>query len=52
MLTSHFLKVFATFVAMIAIGLAGVYLVNTYGKTEAPQASTESGIEVSATLAE
>jgi hypothetical protein len=34
----HFFKLLATFVALIGLGLAGVYLVNTYGQGEATTA--------------
>ena len=40
----HFLKALTLFVVMIALGLAGVYLVNTYGKAEAPQANTSENL--------
>jgi hypothetical protein len=39
MVTMHFIKVLGTFVAMIALGLAGVYLVNRYGQEAATTAS-------------
>lgn len=44
-MTKHFLKVLATFVGMIALGLVGVYLVNTYGQAEAPQANTGESVD-------
>jgi hypothetical protein len=39
MVTNHFIKVLATFVVMIALGLAGVYLVNKYGQEPTATAS-------------
>jgi len=35
-MTSHFIRLLTIFVVLIALGLAGVYLVNTYGQDEAP----------------
>lgn len=36
----HFLRILTLFVALIGLGMAGVYLVNKYGKAEVPQANT------------
>ena len=44
-MTKHFLRTLATFMAMIALGLVGVYLVNNYGQEEAPQANTGESVD-------
>ena len=44
MVTMHFIKVLAAFMAMIALGLAGVYLVNQYGQEPAATATTPACI--------
>lgn len=33
-MTSHFFKILTIFAVMIALGLAGVFLVNNYGQEE------------------
>ncbi|MFA6257033.1 MAG: hypothetical protein WCT29_03385 [Candidatus Paceibacterota bacterium] len=38
----HFVKILATFTAMIALGMVGIYLVNMYGKDEGTRAGTET----------
>ncbi len=44
-MTSHFFRLLTIFVVMIALGLAGVYLVNTYGQEKAPTANVPVGVE-------
>jgi len=44
-MTSHFFKILTIFVVLIALGLAGVYLVNTYGQEEAPTANVPAEVE-------
>ncbi|MDP9249418.1 MAG: hypothetical protein M3M85_02845 [bacterium] len=44
MITRHFIKVLATFTVMIALGLAGVYLVNQYGQ-ESPTTASVPGAD-------